>query len=139
MEAGDFAGFKRDPFEAVPVRDPRAEHREDGRKCYQIRMRLEPGEGVGQGLAFRLGLHKDVRVDLDVHGSYFWSVVDGERNLYAIEKMIRKKFSLKAEDSRKATLLFTRTLMLRHLIQLNLGDGIDEDGTSAGEDETHAA
>ena len=116
----DFAGFQRDPFEAVPVKSPSAEQREDRHCCLQIRMRLEPKPGVGGWISKRLGLHSDVRVDLDSRGSFFWSQIDGTQNLRAIEKKIRKQFSLNLQESREATLLFTKTLMLRHLIQLNV-------------------
>ncbi len=118
----DFTGFQRDPFDAVPVRNELAEWREDSRSCYQLKMRLPPKPGVGGRLSEKLGLHRDVRVDLDSRGSFFWSQIDGRQNLRAIEKKIRDQFSLKPQESREATLLFTKTLMLRHLIQLDLGE-----------------
>lgn len=118
----DFAGFQRDPFEAVPVRNTLAEYREDSRSCCQIRLRLEPKPGLGGRVIKRFGLHRDVRVDLDPCGSFFWSQVDGSQNLRSIERKIRNKFALNPEESRKATITFTKTLMLRHLIQLDLGD-----------------
>jgi len=116
----DYAGPGRDPFAAVPVRNELAEHKKDSQSCYQIRMRLPPGEGLGSRLANRFGLHKDIRVDLDPHGSFFWAQVDGHKNLHSIEEKLRSEFDLGKEESREATLLFTKTLMLRHLIQLKI-------------------
>jgi hypothetical protein len=115
-----FAGFQRDPLDAVPVRNTLAEHREDSRSCCQIRLRLEPKPGLGGRVIKRFGLHRDVRVDLDPCGSYFWSQIDGSQSLRAIERKIRNKFALNPEESRNATIMFTKTLMLRHLIQLNI-------------------
>ena len=106
----------RDPFAAVPVRHERAEAREDSRGCLQIRLRLRPAFP----LAEKLGLHRDVRVDLDPQGSFFWSQIDGRQDLRAIEEKVRRQFSLEPDESRKATLTFTKLLMLRHLIQLDI-------------------
>jgi hypothetical protein len=116
----DFAGFQRDPFEAVPVRNDLAECREDSRSCYQLKMRLPPKPGWGGRLSQRLGLHRDVRLDLDSRGTFFWSQIDGIQNLRAIEKEIRSQFSLDPRESREATIIFTKTLMLRHFVQLKI-------------------
>ena len=116
----DYAGPGRDPFEAVPVRNELAEYRRDSQSCYQIRMRVPAGPGLRGRLADRFGLHKDIRVDLDAHGSFFWSQVDGRQDLRTIEEKLREQFSLAPEKSGEATLLFTKTLMLRHLIQLKV-------------------
>ncbi len=115
-----FGGFQRDPFGAVPLKNAAAEHRQDSNACYQIRMRLEPKPGLGGQISSRLGFHRDVRVDLDAHGSFFWSQIDGRQDLRAIERKIREKFSLEPADSEKATIMFTKMLMLRHLIQLKI-------------------
>ncbi len=116
----DYAGPGRDPLEAVPVRNELAEHREDSQSCYQIRMRVPPGPGLGARVADKFGLHKDVRVDLDSQGSFFWSQVDGSQDLRTIEGKLRQQFSLDEKESREATLLFTKSLLLRHLIQLKI-------------------
>jgi len=126
----DYAGPGRDPFAAVPVRNELAEHKEDSQSCYQLRMRLPPGEGMGSRLANKLGLHKDVRIDLDKHGSFFWSQVDGRQDLHTIEAKLRDQFSLNETESREATLQFTKSLMLRHLIHLDIGGSEEQrDGT----------
>ncbi len=118
----EFAGFQRDPFDAVPVRNDLAEAREDSQGCYQLRLRLPPKPGMASFLANKLGFHRDVRVDLDRHGSFYWAQIDGQRDLHAIEEKVRREFSLDRQDSRRATLVFTKMLMLRHLVQLDLRD-----------------
>jgi hypothetical protein len=122
----NFAGFQRDPFEAVPIRHELAEHREDSRGCLQLRLRLKPEPGLKAYLAKTFGFHRDIRVDLDQRGSFFWAQIDGKQNLHAIEKELRKEFDLNADDSRKATLMFTKALMLRHLILLDVGTEEEE-------------
>ena len=114
--------YQRDPLLAIPIRNQLAEHREDSRGCYQIRMRLKPEPGLKAYLARTLGFHRDVRVDLDERGSYFWAQIDGRRSLQAIEKDLRQRFALDPEESRRATLLFTKALMVRHLILLKIED-----------------
>lgn len=116
------AGFRRDPFAAVPLRNPLAEGREDRDGCLQLRMRIPPKPGLGARLAGRLGYHRDLRVNLDERGSFFWSLVDGRRDLAGIEQALRERFSLEREESNKATLLFTRMLMMRHLVLLDVRD-----------------
>ena len=115
-----FAGYQRDPFEAVPVRNNLAECRTGSAGHAQLRMRVPPKPGLQGFLARHLGFHRDVRVDLDEHGSFFWSQVDGQQDLRSIERKVRKKYALAPEDSEKATIMFTKMLMLRHLIQLNI-------------------
>jgi hypothetical protein len=125
----EFAGFQRDPFDAVPIKNEQAEIRKDSQGCYQVRLRLKPKPGIASYLANKLGFHRDLRVDLDQHGSYFWAQVDGHRDLRAIEKKLRKRFSLEPDDSRKATLMFTKMLMLRHLVVLDVGQDPSGDDT----------
>ena len=115
-----FSGVARDPFDAVPHKNELAEAREDSRSCLQVRLRMKPVKKIAAFLARRAGFHHDVRVDLDAHGSFYWSLVDGRRDLRAIEKKLRRKFELEVDESKKATLLFTKMLMLRHLIRLEI-------------------
>ncbi len=135
---GPFAGYRRDPFKAVPVLNELAEVREDSHACYQIRLRLKPRKGMASFVANRLGFHRDVRVDLDARGTFYWSQVDGRRDLRCIEKKMRKKFGLEADESRKATLLFTKMLMLRHLVQLDVRDRDEAENKHEAETAHHA-
>lgn len=117
----NFAGFKRDPLTAIPHRNRLAEHRADSNGCYQIRIRPEPAPGLKAYLARTLGFHADVRVNLDAHGSFFWALIDGRRNLYTIANELGREYNLTRDQSRKSVLQFTKALMLRHLIQLDHG------------------
>jgi hypothetical protein len=133
-----YSGPARDPFDAVPVRSDNAETRKDSQGCGQIRMRKRPGPGLMSRLAHRLGFYRDVRVNLDAHGSYYWSLIDGRRDLREIEQSIRAKFNLGTDESRKATLLFTKTLMIRHVLHLDLGARNGASRPAATEGNEHA-
>ena len=136
--AAQYDGPARDPFDAVPVRSENAETREDSQACGQIRMRQRPGPGLMSRLAHRFGFYRDVRVNLDAHGTYYWSLVDGRRDLREIEQSMRAKFNLDADESRKATLLFTKTLMMRHVLHLHLGARDGATGAASTEGNAHA-
>jgi hypothetical protein len=128
-------GPARDPFDAIPVRGENVDTKLDSLSCAHIRMRARPGRSAASRLAFRLGFHRDLRVNLDAHGSFYWSLVDGRRDLHEIEQSIRAKFNLNAHESRKATLMFTKMLMMRHVLNLDLGARTDANG--AGEPEVN--
>ncbi len=134
----NFAGFQRDPFDAVPIRHQSAEHRVDSTGCCQIKIRLQPAPGLKAYLARTFGFHRDIRVNLDQRGSFFWSQIDGHQNLHAIEEKLRNKFNLTSDESRQATLLFTKALMLRHLIQLNIREKRSPDQPPMTEAKNHA-
>ena len=130
-------GPTRDPFDAVPVRSENAEARLDGRSCVQIRMRARPGISTASRLAFRLGFHRDIRVDLDRYGSRYWSLIDGRRSLGDIDRQIREEFGLNPEESQMSTLQFTKMLMMRHLVFLDLGQACDRTEPALREETTH--
>ena len=129
----NFTGFQRDPFEAVPIKNESAECRLDSRSCGQIRMPLESSKGLKR----RLGFKRDMRIDLDPRGTFYWSQIDGSQDLRSIEKKLRKEFSLEADESRTATILFTKMLMLRHLIHLNIGEELPVTQASTSEEVRH--
>jgi hypothetical protein len=59
-----------------------------------------------------------VRVNLDANGTAFWRQIDGRRSLRDIECVVRQQTQQDRKESEKATVLFTKMLMLRHLIYL---------------------
>ncbi|HAR67171.1 MAG TPA: hypothetical protein DCR55_13305 [Lentisphaeria bacterium] len=120
MTKPDVAVPAKNPFEAVPCHNPMAEVLLDQNNCCQIRMPVQRGSGFGAKLIRKFRLYRNIRVNLDAHGSFFWSQVDGKRDLRSIEQKLRTEFSLTVDQSRHATLQFTKMLMLRHLIQLQV-------------------
>ncbi len=63
-------------------------------------------------------MKRDMRVNLDKHGSFFWRLIDGQRTLHEIERVLREHESLQRRESREAVVLFVKMLMNRRLIWL---------------------
>jgi hypothetical protein len=74
-------------------------------------------------------IRRDVRLNLDERGGFFWSRIDGHRSLAKIARELRREFSLSDQESRDATVKFTQTLMLRGVICL-MPNGAAEAGRS---------
>ena len=109
-----------DPFLAVAHLDPKAEAREDSNGHLQIRCKLPDRPGLGEFLARTLGFRRALRINLDERGTFFWNQVDGKRNLGEIEARVRRRYDLERQESRAATIVYTKGLLLRHLIHLEL-------------------
>ncbi len=109
-----------DPFLAVAHLDSKAQVRHDSSGHLQIRRPLPERPGPSEFLARALGLRRAVRVNLDERGTFFWRQVDGKRSLGEIETLVRGRYELTAQDSRAATMVYTKALLLRHLIHLEL-------------------
>jgi len=109
-----------DPFKAVPVTALNVEASEDAEGRVHLRMALEEKSGIKEYLARKFGFRRAVMANLDERGSFFWKKINGARDLAAIEKEVRRQFDLNEEDSRRATILFVKMLMLRGLIYLKV-------------------
>lgn len=110
----------RDPFDAVPRIAEGVEAREDSRGWLQIRKVLPPKPGIAAYLVRRFGFDREVRVNLDELGTLYWRQIDGRQNLRDIEARIGEAASLGKRESERSTLVFTKMLMLRHLIELEI-------------------
>jgi hypothetical protein len=120
QEALSRAGSDYDPMDAIPHPSPGSEARADEKGIIQVRMELPPKPGIGEFLARHLGMRRSFHLQLDERGSFFWNQIDGEINLKEIEKRLRKQFKLKHEEALKATVIFTKMLMARYVIQLEI-------------------
>lgn len=85
-------------------------------------MRFRQTKGVTGWLAAKFRLYRNIRINLDARGSFFWRQINGQRSLREIDAVLREEFELTDEESKKATLVFTKQLMLRHLIVLDVGE-----------------
>ncbi len=104
------------PLKAIALPGENVEWREapDGR----IHLR---GRFPRRGFAARIfGSEKLVQTVLDDRGSFFWSLLDGRRNLLEIAGRLGARFSLDNAASREATVLFVKMLMRRGLLRLQL-------------------
>jgi len=109
-----------DPFDAVPLIAEGVETREDSRGLIQVRKTIAPKAGLASVLARTLGLRRRTRIVFDAYGTLFWRQIDGHRRLRDIEQSIRQQMPQEQKESEKATILFTKMLMLRHLIYLSI-------------------
>ncbi len=110
-----------DPLLAVPRVAPYVRVKIDPSGCAQIKRQQPPGRGLRGWLARRFGMFQTGRVNLDERGTFFWQQLDGRRNLRMIARLIRNRFSLKEKEAADAVVLFTKALMRRGLILLDLG------------------
>ncbi len=111
----------QDPLNAVPRVPDGVEHRADDDGCLQLRYVPPPETRVQKFFANTLKLPRTaVRLNLDQRGSFFWQLIDGERDLHTIAKRLRRKFNLTAEKAEEATILFIKDLMLRGLVYLEV-------------------
>ncbi len=83
-------------------------------------MEIPEKPGLKELLARKFGFRRAVQISLDERGSFFWAQIDGKRRLAEIERALRRQFKLNKQDSKEATILFTKMLMLRHLIHLEV-------------------
>jgi hypothetical protein len=118
-------------FDVVPEACDGVEGRRDSRDCLQLRRELDPQNRAAAFLARRLGLRRRVRVNLDDRGTRVWELIDGQRTLGDIELRIRAEWSLQEAESKRATAMFIKMLMLRNLVQLR-APGAGSGGANAG-------
>jgi len=108
------------PLLAVPRIAPYVRVKFDSQGYAQIKRQPPPGRGVGGWLARHFAMHKSVRVNLDQRGTFFWEQVDGTRNLQMIARLLKNRFGVNEKEASDAVVLFTKSLMRRGLIQLDL-------------------
>jgi hypothetical protein len=115
-------------FAVVPEVCDGVDGRRDSCNCLQLRRELRP-QGRAAGVLSRMfGFRRPIRVNLDERGTRVWELIDGRRTLREIETRVRAEWGLNEADSKRATVLFIRMLMTRHLVQLRV------DGAVSGED-----
>ncbi len=118
-----------DPLLAVAHLDPEARVRKDANGHLQIRRELPDSPGLSEFLARKLGFRRALRINLDERGTFFWNQVDGKRSLGEIETQVRTHYELEAQESKEAIILYTKALLLRHLVRLELPHHGNEEPT----------
>lgn len=103
------------PLEAIPIRSGKVEQRRSDRGEIHLL-----GTFPHTGLFGRLmpKSERTVQVALDDKGSFFWSLLNGQRDLFEISDKLQSRFSLEESESREATILFVKMLMRRGFIRL---------------------
>ncbi len=113
-------GTERDPFAAIPSITPGIDAKLDSGSMLQLRHKIKPSSQLTQFLADKLGFRRSVRVNLDERGTFFWQQIDGIRDLRSIAKSIQGRFNIDREECNSAVIHYTKTLMLRGLVQLRV-------------------
>jgi hypothetical protein len=108
------------PLAAIPLIATGVEVRRDSEALVHVQRRVEARPGFFNRIARGIGGARSVRVNLDVHGSFFWDRIDGQRTLAEIAADLQSRFGIEPAAARQATVMFTRMLMLRHIIQLKV-------------------
>jgi hypothetical protein len=115
----------RDPLDAVPLVAEGVEARADSRGRIQLKRTWQPAGGVRGFLARTLKYEHSARLDLDEPGSAYWRLVDGRRTLREMAAALARDSSRSEDECRKATILFTRSLMVRHFVNLKVAERED--------------
>jgi hypothetical protein len=82
-----------------------------------LRRRL-PASGRIAHFLERLGLTREHGFELDAVGTDFFDAIDGTRDLFSIEALLRARHGFSEPDSRRAVITFTEALVARGLIAL---------------------
>ncbi len=120
-----------DPFLAVAHLDPKAVVRTDTNGHLQIRREQPARPGISEFLARNLGFRRALRINLDERGTFFWNQVNGMWSLGEIEMRVRQHYDLEAQESKAAIIVYTKALLLRHLMHLELPHMKKEEPTDA--------
>jgi hypothetical protein len=122
---------------AVPGIWDDVEARPDSRNLLQVRRILRPRSRLEGFFARTFNFRKVIRVNLDDQGTAFWTAINGRRPLSEISKRLAGRFRLEPHLADQATIVFTRNLMLRHLIYLKVPH--EPPGTESGSPATRNA
>jgi len=109
---------QRDPLAAVPRIAPDVEAEVDNLGLIQVRRRYHAHSRLGRLLRFRY----QRQLHLDAPGSFYWRQIDGTRTLETIAARVSAERQCPLADARRAVATFTRDLMQRDLVQLQVED-----------------
>lgn len=118
----------RDPLDATPVVATGVEATRDGQGRTRLRRRGAPRNRVAAWLERVLGFENNAQFTLDEHGGAYWELIDGNRDLHAIERELRARFSATPEQSKEAVITYTSSLMSRGLVCLRLESSDGHEG-----------
>ncbi len=109
-----------DPLKAVPrVAVGVQAQRDDGGNLH-IRKEYPQTGSLSGWMGNLLRLRKERFVNLDEKGAAFWNLIDGNRDLKSIAKVLASEWDLDETECRCAVVVYTRDLMVRNLIELKV-------------------
>ena len=110
----------RNPLAAIPLIPGDIDHGADNLGLIQLRRRIQPKGSLTRRISRMVGFKYSARLNLDACGSFYWRQVDGTKNLDNIADAFATHFKCSTEEARTAVLKFTRTLLLRNMILLQI-------------------
>ncbi len=113
------------PFAARPVLLPHVIAQADAQGRLQLRQKTPPRHRMRDIFARYLPMFPSRCIYLDDQGSFFWREIDGRKTLGEIEILFREHFRLEPQRSRDGVIVFTKMLMRRGLIGLQLSERTD--------------
>jgi hypothetical protein len=113
----------RDPLDAVPLAAEGVEARVGQGGLVQLKRTWHSAHGMRRLLARALKYEHSARLDLDALGSAYWRLVDGRRTVREVAAELARELSREEVECRKATIQFTRSLVIRHFVDLKVPKG----------------
>lgn len=108
------------PLDAVPRIASGVEARPDGDAGLHLRRKINP-EGRVQHFFHRyLRWRREQYINLDKRGSDFWGLLDGTRDLRSIATLLARQWETSEAECQRAVLVYTRALMIRRLVEIQL-------------------
>lgn len=86
----------------------------------QLRRVLPPRNPLQQVMTRLTGRPPTSHIALDANGAFFWRLIDGRRNLFAIRAAMAKELQLDRRTAEQGVILFVKQLMRRHFLQLRM-------------------
>ena len=121
----------KDPLAVIPLIPDHVEQKRDSRGMLHLKVAV-PMEGWRARIAGWLGYDYSKKVVLDKVGTAYYELVDGQRTSRQIIDALSSSTDLSRDDLARHVLLFTRALMTRGLIALEVtkDNTISKPGTS---------
>ncbi len=108
-----------DPFAVIPVKPEDVEMRKDSRGHIHLRRRPQL-KGVQRFLAEALNYDYSKTVELDEHGSLYFSLADGNHDLKTIVDRMMAASNKSRKDVEEGVIIFTKKLMTMNMILLKV-------------------
>lgn len=120
----------RDPFAVVPVVPENVEQKRDGAGALHLRLILRI-KGLKKAVADWLGYDYSRKLVLDELGSLYYGLIDGRRTLGEIVNCMLANTDRSRADLEKDVIMFTKTLMMKNMLMLQVPDDARRDACVA--------
>ncbi|HOF87445.1 MAG TPA: PqqD family peptide modification chaperone [Armatimonadota bacterium] len=103
----------------IPIRPENVEAREDSQGMLHLRVTMEQ-KGLTGRIAKWLRYDYSRTYELDEFGTFFYRQVDGKASLKTIIRRMVKQFDKPYKEVEYAVVLFTKTLMMKNMLVLEM-------------------